>query len=140
MADIGFESFTSRSVDHELVPHGREEEMVVRLPLCCSQEAAARRQCVDSQCRESIASAQPVHGSGVVASPEVVRSVWRANTVAEARPLRWRAEHEAWPTSDEVMARHARVAKQRSRDATEALAMTDVGEAESHSLAPRRVE
>ncbi|KAE8820882.1 Peptidyl-prolyl cis-trans isomerase CYP40 [Hordeum vulgare] len=61
-------------------------------------------------------------------------------TSLETQPLRWRAEHEAWPTSDIVMARRARRARQRSRDAAEALAATDVGEAESHSPTPRRVQ
>ncbi|KAE8798652.1 50S ribosomal protein L19, chloroplastic [Hordeum vulgare] len=42
MAGSGFESFTSRSVDHELIPHGLEEEMVVRLALRPSREMAPR--------------------------------------------------------------------------------------------------
>ncbi|KAE8803977.1 Peptidyl-prolyl cis-trans isomerase CYP40 [Hordeum vulgare] len=65
--------------------------------------------------------------------------MWRPNVVAEAQSLRWRVEHEAWPTSDDVMARRARRARQRARDAAEALATVDVGEAESHSPAPHRV-
>ncbi|KAE8820540.1 putative retrotransposon protein [Hordeum vulgare] len=40
MAGSESESFTSRSADHELVPHGPEEETGVRLALRCSREAA----------------------------------------------------------------------------------------------------
>ncbi|KAE8794328.1 Omega-6 fatty acid desaturase, endoplasmic reticulum isozyme 2 [Hordeum vulgare] len=72
MADSGSESFTSRSVEHELVPRGPEEKVVIQLALCRSGEAAARRQRLDSQRRESIASAQPVLGSGVAASPKTM--------------------------------------------------------------------
>ncbi|KAE8791397.1 Omega-6 fatty acid desaturase, endoplasmic reticulum isozyme 2 [Hordeum vulgare] len=85
MADSGSGSFTSRSLDHELIPHGPEEEIVVRLALHRSREAAVGRQHSDSQCLESIASTQPVHGSGVAASPEAVWSVWRLAAVADAQ-------------------------------------------------------
>ncbi|KAE8783027.1 atp-dependent dna helicase q4 [Hordeum vulgare] len=140
MAGSGSESFTSRSVNYELVPRGLKEEMFVRLALRRSPKANARRQRSNSQPRESIASAQPVLGSGVAASSEAVQSVWCPNAVAEAQSLHWRAEHEAWPTSDDVMAWRACRARQRSHDDGEALAVADVGEAESHSLAPRRVQ
>ncbi|KAE8808864.1 ATP-dependent DNA helicase Q4 [Hordeum vulgare] len=136
MAGSGSESFTSRPVDHELIPRGPEEEMTIRLALRRSREAGARRQCSDSQHRESIVSAQPMVGSGVAASSETVRSVLRPNVVAEAQPFRWRTEHEAWPTSDDAMARRARWARQRARNATKALAAADIEEAESHSPAP----
>ncbi|KAE8813912.1 Omega-6 fatty acid desaturase, endoplasmic reticulum isozyme 2 [Hordeum vulgare] len=64
MAGIGFESFTSRSIDHELIPNGPEEEMDVRLALRRSREAAVLRQHSDSQRRESILSVQPMCPSG----------------------------------------------------------------------------
>ncbi|KAE8801286.1 putative methyltransferase PMT17 [Hordeum vulgare] len=78
-------------------------------------------------------------GSDVATSPEAVRSVWRLNVVAKAQPLRWCAEHEAWPSSNDVMARRACRTRQRARDAAETLVAMDVGEAESHSSAPCRV-
>ncbi|KAE8804652.1 Alpha-glucosidase yihQ [Hordeum vulgare] len=108
--------------------------MVVHLALRRSREAAARRQRSDSLRRESIASAQPVLGYGVAASPEAMQSVWRSNIVAEAQPLRWRVEHEAWPSTKDVMARPARRARQRAQDAA-----VDVRETESHSPSPHRM-
>ena len=86
------------------------------------------------------------HGSGarsaVAASPEAVRSVWRPNTLADAHPLRWRAEHfvAPWASSDENMAWLASHARHRAREAAAGLAAVDVGEAESHSLAPRMAQ
>ncbi|KAE8792519.1 ATP-dependent DNA helicase Q4 [Hordeum vulgare] len=136
MTGSGFESFTSRSVDHELVPRDPKEEMAVRLALRCFREATARRHRSDLQRRESIAFAQPVLGSGVAASPEAVRSVWRPNPMSEVQPLRWPAEQEAWSSSDDVMAWRARGARQQARDVVKALATVDVGDAESHSPAP----
>ena len=85
------------------------------------------------------------HGSGaraaVAASPEAVRSVWRPNAVADAQPLRWRVEamDAPWASSDANMARRAHNARQRAQEAAVALAMVDVGEAESHSSAPHMV-
>ncbi|KAE8792478.1 Peptidyl-prolyl cis-trans isomerase CYP40 [Hordeum vulgare] len=78
-------------------------------------------------------------GFGVAASLEAVLSAWRLKAVVETQPLRLRSEHEAWPSSDDVMARRARRARQRARDAAEALAMVDVGGAESPSSVARRM-
>ncbi|KAE8812773.1 ATP-dependent DNA helicase Q4 [Hordeum vulgare] len=133
MASSGSESFTSISVDHELVPGGPEEEMATRLVLRRSREVAARRQRSDSQRRKSIAFVQPVVGSGVAASQEAVRSIWRLNIVAEAQPLCWHIEHEAWPTSDDVMARRAYQARERARDARRPSRRRSL-ERESHTL------
>ncbi|KAE8785760.1 ATP-dependent DNA helicase Q4 [Hordeum vulgare] len=140
MASNGFDSFISRSVDHELIPCDPDEEMAIQVALRRPREEVVRRQHSDSQRRESIASAQPVLGSDVAASSEVMRSISRSNIVAEAQPLRWRVEHEAWSYSDDVMARRARRVRQRAREAVGALAAVGIGEAESHSLAPRRVD
>ncbi|KAE8800893.1 Peptidyl-prolyl cis-trans isomerase CYP40 [Hordeum vulgare] len=52
--------------------------------------------------------------------------------MAEAQPLRWRAGQ----CEDDIMARRA---KQRLREAMNALEVVDVGEAESHSPTPRRM-
>ncbi|KAE8774570.1 putative methyltransferase PMT17 [Hordeum vulgare] len=60
--------------------------------------------------------------------------------MVEAQPFRWRVEHQAWPTSDDVMARCAHRARKWSRDATEDLVAADVRETKSRSLAPRRVQ
>jgi hypothetical protein len=94
--------------------------------------------------RESIASTQMAHGSGarcvVVASLETVRSVWRPNAATDGQPLRWRSEAMDAPwvlSSDANMGRRARHARQRTWEAATALAAVDVGEAESHSSAPR---
>ena len=117
--------------------------MAVRLVLRRAREEARARQRSDSFRRESIASAQMAHGSGarpaVAASPEAVRSVWRPGVVADAQPLRWRAEHRdaPWALPDKAMARRARRVRHRAREAAAALAAVDVGEAESHSPAPR---
>jgi hypothetical protein len=43
MAGSGSESFTSRPVDHELIPRGPEEEMAVRLALHRSRDEARAR-------------------------------------------------------------------------------------------------
>ncbi|KAE8768003.1 Omega-6 fatty acid desaturase, endoplasmic reticulum isozyme 2 [Hordeum vulgare] len=74
MAGIGSESFTSRPVNHELIPRGLEEDMAAPLALQRSREAAALREHSNLQRRESIAFAQPVLGSGVTASMYMMRS------------------------------------------------------------------
>lgn len=112
--------------------------MVFRIALRRVREQNARQRS-DSIRRESIASAQMVRGSGgrqiVAASPEAVRSVWRPNAVADAQPLRWHADDEAIrDPSAEGMARRARRARQRAREAA-----VDVDETESDSPAPRRM-
>ncbi|KAE8804394.1 Alpha-glucosidase yihQ [Hordeum vulgare] len=76
-------------------------------------------------------------GSGIVASPEAVRSVWCTNVVANTQPLRGRAKDTTWASSDTNMARRARRVRQRTHEAAAALAAVDVGEAESHSVASR---
>ncbi|EMS55467.1 hypothetical protein TRIUR3_16148 [Triticum urartu] len=48
MAGRGSESFTSRSIDSELIPRGPKEEMAVRLALRRSREEARARQRLDS--------------------------------------------------------------------------------------------
>ena len=116
--------------------------MTIRLAPRHAREDARARHCSDSIHRESIASAQMVHGSSarpaVAASPEAVRSVWRPNAVADAQPLRWCAEamDAPWSSSDANMARRARRARQRVWEVAVALAALDVGEAESHSPVP----
>ncbi|KAE8806568.1 ATP-dependent DNA helicase Q4 [Hordeum vulgare] len=133
MGSSGSESFTSGYVDHELISRSPEEDMVVRLALHRSREAASLRQRGDSQRRESIASAKPVPGSGIAASPEAVRSVWRSNAVVDAQALHWRAEYAPWASSNANMTRHARRARQRALEASKALTAVDVGEVESNS-------
>ncbi|KAE8810888.1 Omega-6 fatty acid desaturase, endoplasmic reticulum isozyme 2 [Hordeum vulgare] len=96
MTGSGSKSFTSRSVDHELIPSGPNEEMVVRLALCRFQETAALRQHFDSQRQESTTSTQPVPRSGVAASTETMQSMWRLNVMADTQPLRWRVEDAPW--------------------------------------------
>ncbi|KAE8774247.1 hypothetical protein D1007_53414 [Hordeum vulgare] len=59
MAGSRSESFTSKLVDHKLIPRGPEEELSIQLALSRSREEAVRRQRSDSQRRESIESAQP---------------------------------------------------------------------------------
>ena len=124
MVGNGSKSFTSRSLDSDLIPRGPEQEMDVRLALRHAREEARGRLCSDSIRRESIASAQM----------EAVQSVWRPDTLADAQPLRWRAEamDAPWASSDANMARRARRARQRARDAAAALA-AQVGD-----LQPRR--
>ncbi|KAE8778952.1 E3 ubiquitin-protein ligase RNF14 [Hordeum vulgare] len=72
--DNGFESYTFRSVNHELIPRGLKEEMTVRLALRRSSEEAVRLQCSEFFHQESIASSQMAHGSVdrvvIVASPK----------------------------------------------------------------------
>ncbi|KAE8809009.1 putative methyltransferase PMT17 [Hordeum vulgare] len=53
--------------------------------------------------------------------------------------LCWRTEDTQWASLDANMARCARRATQQRREAAEALAAVDVGEVESHSLAPRTI-
>uniref|UniRef100_N1QX70 Pectinesterase n=1 Tax=Aegilops tauschii TaxID=37682 RepID=N1QX70_AEGTA len=87
--------------------------MTIRIALCRAAEENAQQRS-DSIRRESILSTQMVCGSGtrqvVVASLEVVRSIWHLNAMADAQPLRWRivADDEAicgpsaegtWPDS-----------------------------------------
>ena len=79
MAGSGSESFTSRSVDPELIQRGFEEEMAVPFALRHTREEARGRLCSDYIRRESIVIAQMGHVSGarpaIAASPEAVRSV-----------------------------------------------------------------
>ncbi|KAE8797532.1 Calmodulin-binding transcription activator 3 [Hordeum vulgare] len=96
MAGRGSESFTSGSINHELISRGPEEEMVVCPALRRSCEAASLPQRGDSHRWDSIASAQPVSGSGIASSPEDMRSAWRLNAVADAQPLRWRVGDAPW--------------------------------------------
>ena len=117
--------------------------MAVRLALRRAREEARGRLRSASICRESTASAQTRHGSGarpaVAGSREAVRSAWRPNALADAQPLRWRAEHQdtPWTSSDEAVARRAHRARHRAREAATTLAAMDVGEAKSHSPTPR---
>ena len=80
-------------------------------------------------------STQMTHGFGVrlvvAASPEAVGPVWHPNALADAQPLRWRADIQHAPSSHEAVARRARRARHRARETS-----ADVGEAESHSPAP----
>lgn len=66
-----------------------------------------------------------------------MRSVWRPNSVADVHALRWRAESGHY-TSDENIVWHAHRLRQRAREAVASLS-ANVGEAESHSPAPRVV-
>ncbi|KAE8794112.1 putative methyltransferase PMT17 [Hordeum vulgare] len=132
----GCKSFISRFVDHELIPRVPEEEMIVQLALRRSREEDALRQHSDLQHRRSIASAQTVPGSGSTASRGRcglcgVRTSWRTQSLCGC------AENAPWASSDANIARHACCARQRAREAAEALTTVDVGEAESHSPAPR---
>ncbi|KAE8812280.1 Omega-6 fatty acid desaturase, endoplasmic reticulum isozyme 2 [Hordeum vulgare] len=105
MAGNGSESFTSRSIDHEVIPQGPEEEMDVGLALRRSREAAALRKHSDSQRQKSIASAQLMPGSGIAVSQEAARSIWRPSVVADVQPLRWRTKEAHCASSDANMAR-----------------------------------
>ncbi|KAE8789458.1 Calmodulin-binding transcription activator 3 [Hordeum vulgare] len=75
MADNGSESFISRSVGYELVPSDPKKKMAASVGLRRSRKAATRQERSDIQHQESIACAQSVLGSSVVASSEAVRSV-----------------------------------------------------------------
>ncbi|EMS53029.1 DNA polymerase epsilon catalytic subunit A [Triticum urartu] len=68
MAGSGFESFTFKSVDLELIPRDPEEEMAVRLALRRALEEARARLRSDCIRRESIVSTQMAHGSGARSS------------------------------------------------------------------------
>ncbi|KAE8771259.1 methyltransferase pmt17 [Hordeum vulgare] len=137
MAGCGSESFNSRSVHHELIPCGPKEEMVVRLALRSSREAAALLQHSDSQHRDPLRQHSWVPRSGVVATLEAVRFVWSPNIVADVQPLCWCAEDAPWASSDANMVWCACRASQRAREATEALMAVDIGEVELHSREPR---
>ncbi|KAE8768751.1 Alpha-glucosidase yihQ [Hordeum vulgare] len=112
--------------------------MAVQVALLRAKGVASQWQRLDSQCRKSITLAQLVLVSGVAASPKTVRSVWRPNVVLEAQPLRWSAEHESC-SSDDTMVQRACHARQRAREAAEALPTVDVGEGEPHSPTTIRV-
>ena len=90
MAGSGSESFSSRSVNPKLISHVPEEEMDIRLALRRAWEEARTRLRSDYIRRESIASAQMMHGSGarptVAASLEAVRSVCRPNAAFSGAP------------------------------------------------------
>ena len=59
-------------------------------------------------------------------------SIWRLNEPADAQSLCWRTNIRDTPSSHEAMAQRARRVRNRAREAA-----ADVGEAESHSPAPR---